>query len=85
MKIVCGIILLMTSLAMADNPDTDRSDKHFDTPQPHTIGGALVKTKDGVNRGLNKMDNGLHKGARKTKQHANSALNKVDTSIHDHN
>jgi hypothetical protein len=80
-----ALILLSAAWAPADNPQTDRSDKNYDTAQPNTIGGALQKTKDGANRGLNKIDKGLHSGGHKIKKGANVALQKVDDSIHTRN
>jgi hypothetical protein len=74
LRVACGFVLLAGAAAFADpspsagNPDTNASDKNFDTNQPNTIGGAAQKTEDGANRALNKVDNGVHKVAGKSKK-----------------
>src|SRR3954471_12042335 len=92
----CTMVMMLAVAAFADtspssgNPQTNASDKNYDTNQPNSAPGALQKSEDAANRGLNKVDNGVHKAVGKSKKGAHSAkkktnegLNKVDEKTHD--
>ena len=55
------------------NPETEASDRNFETNQPNSIPGGLQKAEDGGNRALNTVDEGVHKGASKAKKGAKKA------------
>jgi hypothetical protein len=79
----CGMVMLFALTAFAEpsptpgNPDTNASDRNFDTNQPNSIPGGMQKAEDGSNRAMNKVDRGVHKGIRKTKHGARRAKQKA--------
>ena len=96
LQAACAVVLLSAVASFADpaptpgNPDTNASDKNFDTNQPNTIGGGLQKAEDGGNRALNHVDRGTHKaihktkrGAHKVKKGAHNAADSVKDSYND--
>ena len=83
----CTAILLLSGVALgesaptAGNPDTNASDRNYDTNQPNSVPGGLRKAEDGSNRALNKVDRGVHKGIRKTKRGAKKAKAKTNKTM----
>ncbi len=79
----CAMVMLATAVSLADpspsmgNPDTNASDRNYDTNQPNSAPGAIQKTQDAGNRALNHVDNGVHKGIRKTKHAGHRAKRKM--------
>lgn len=79
LQAACAAVVLSTTAVFADptptpgNPDTNASDRNYDTNQPNSIPGGLQKMEDGGNRALNNVDKGVHKAARKTKRGAHKA------------
>jgi len=80
----CGVILLAAVAAFGDysptpgNPDTNDSDRNYDTNQPNSVPGAVQKTEDAGNRGLNKVDRGIHNGIHKTKRAGHKTKKKMN-------
>jgi hypothetical protein len=81
----CSAIMLMATVAFADttpgNPDTNASDRNYETNQPDSVPGTMQKMEDGGNRALNKVDNGVHKGVHKTKKGAKKAKHKSEKKL----
>jgi len=79
-KLMLGFLLVLPimvgSAYAADNPDTNASDKNYDTNQPNSIPGGMQKAEDAGNRGMNKVDEGVHKGIHKSKKTAHKAKSK---------
>jgi hypothetical protein len=79
----CAAVMFAAFMAFADtsanprNPQTNASDRNFDTPQPDSIPGGLQKAEDGANRGLNKVDQGVHKLVGKSRRGARRAKKKA--------
>ncbi len=75
--------MLAAVVAFADptptpgNPDTNASDRNYDTNQPNSIPGGVQKAEDAGNRGLNKVDDTVHKGVKKTKKGMHHAHHKA--------
>jgi hypothetical protein len=86
-------VAMMTGVAglRADdsaNPQTNASDRNFDTNQPNSVPGAGQKAEDGANRALNNVDQGVHKaiggtkkGAHKAKKGAKKAADKTGAAM----
>jgi hypothetical protein len=78
----CAAVILMAAAAFADttptpgNPDTNASDRNYDTNQPNSAPGAAQKAEDAGNRGMNKVDETVHKGIHKTKKSTHHAKKK---------
>jgi hypothetical protein len=91
LRVACSFVMLAGVAAFADptqttgNPETNASDKNFDTNQPNTIGGAAQKTEDGANRALNNVDSGVHKVAGKSKKAGKKAKKKTNEAVDDVN
>lgn len=82
LSLVAGLLLAFSMGAVAaENPQTDASDRNFDTNQPNSIPGGIQKAEDGANRGLNKVDRGVHKGIHKTKKGAHKAHTKMKEGV----
>jgi hypothetical protein len=83
----CAAVLLMAAVSFADstatpgNPDTNASDRNYDTNQPNSVPGGLQKMEDGGNRALNKVDDGVHKGVHKTKKGTKKAKKKTAEKV----
>ena len=86
---IAGTLLAMAALSWAEpsptpgNPETNASDRNFDTNQPNSIPGGAQKMKDGSNRAMNKIDKGIHKGARKSKNGAHKAKVNTEKAVDD--
>jgi hypothetical protein len=87
----CAFILLAGVAAFGDytpsanNPDTNAADRNLDKDQPNSVPGAMEKSKDAADRGMNKVDNGVHslshktkKTAKKAKHNANKGMDKME-------
>jgi hypothetical protein len=87
LRVACAGVILMAVAVFADtppspsNPDTNASDRNFDTNQPNSIPGGAQKAEDAGNRALNKVDSGVHKGLHKTKKGAHHAKKKTSESM----
>jgi len=83
------ITLLAASVGFAEtaptsgNPQTNASDRNYDTNQPNSVPGGLQKAEDGGNRALNHVDAGVHKGIRKTKHAGHKAKAKTKEAASD--
>jgi len=85
----CAAVLLVAAVCFADstttsgNPETNASDRNFDTNQPNSAPGGMQKATDAANRGMNKVDQGVHKGIHGTKKGSKKAAKKTNEAMDD--
>ena len=82
---VAALVLGFGAPIFADssNPQTEASDRNFDTNQPNSVPGGMQKTKDGANRALDGVDHATHKVVHKTRHGMHKAHAKMHNAKED--